>query len=273
MRHMRTVIDEACIVTLKGYEFIVNPKFIILTTLFFTILNSNPAFSQDSERPIILTPQNRTIVQKSFLWLDGEKKTLCAAVGEPDRVHYAIDLSDGAIVKIWKGDFLDVTTMWTGRGEEQLAYPLGKKILTLRSSKPYLFSDNENEEHTGNEFSYKGYTLDKLGSPSFIYTTKNLKVKDRIWSEKTNTQRLNRKLVFSYQDGPSPGERFRLAQGDSIEKLKKNKYSIDGNSYVIEIGSKLTSEPTIRRTESGYDLIISITDIKDNTELDYSILW
>src|SRR5680860_260145 len=168
MRHMRTFIDEAWVMTLKRYGFSANPKLLIVTVLFFTILNSNPAFSQDSERPIILTPQNRTIVQKSFLWLDGEKKTLCAAVGEPDRVHYAIDLSDGAIVKIWKGEFLDVTTMWTGRGEEQLANPLGKKILTLRSSKPYLFPDKKNDENADNEFTYKGYTLDKLGSPSFI---------------------------------------------------------------------------------------------------------
>src|SRR5690606_14093589 len=68
----------------------------------FVSLTSNPIWAQEEENPIILEPHNRTIVQRCFLKLDGVKKTFCVAVGEPNKVHYAVDLSTGAIVKIWK---------------------------------------------------------------------------------------------------------------------------------------------------------------------------
>src|SRR5690606_28094590 len=142
-------------------------------------------------------------------------------------------------VKIWKGEFLDVTTMWTGRGQEQLAKPLGNKLLTIKSLSPFLFfENNEQQGRDGEIIRFKGYDLDKEGSPIFKYLVDDIEIRDRIWSVVGNTQQLNRKIEVPSESRPV-GAMFRLAHGSVIQRLKRNVYSIDDRSYVITINSKL----------------------------------
>lgn len=229
--------------------------------------------AQDNKDKIILVPQNRTIVQRCFLELDGVKETFCVAVGEPNKVHYAIDLSTGAIVKIWKGDFLEATTMWTGRGQEQLAEPLGNKILTIKSVSPILFENGNNHKKGNPSLEYKGYTLDKKGSPTFKYAYEGIEVQDRIWSMEDDTQKLNRDIRFVLNAKNSGNIKYRLAQGASIRKIKKNIYSINDKSYIITITSKLKSEPEIQNTSHGQDLVIPLSSLKNGNILEYYITW
>lgn len=229
--------------------------------------------AQDNKDQIILVPQNRTIVQRCFLELDGVKETFCVAVGEPNKVHYAIDLSTGAIVKIWKGDFLEATTMWTGRGQEQLAEPLGNKILTIKSDSPILFENGNNHKKGNPSLKYKGYTLDMKGSPTFKYANDGIEVEDRIWSTEDDTQKLNRDIRFVLNAKNSGSIKYRLAQGASIRKIKKNIYSINDKSYIITISSKLKSEPEIQNTSHGQDLVIPLSSLKNGNILEYYITW
>src|SRR5680860_876523 len=83
--------------------------------LLFTLKGS----AQFDGKPIILIPKDKTIVQRCFIEVEGEKSTFCVAVGAPVKVHYAMDLSQGNLLDVWKGEFLDATTMWTSRGQEQ----------------------------------------------------------------------------------------------------------------------------------------------------------
>lgn len=228
-------------------------------------------YSQSEEQHLIINPTDRTIVQKCFMILEEEKKTFCAAVGEPDKVHYAVDLSTGNIIKIWKGDFIDATTMWTGRGQEQLAEPLGQKILTLESLNPILL--NNVFSTPSSPFTFKGYSLDKGGSPSFKYSLGKIKIIDHLWSEKSNTQKLNRNLKFSGTDNTLMQSKLTLAYGKNIERTKRNTYSINGKSFIIKIESKTKNEPVIEKFESGYILTIALSDLKDKQTFNYSILW
>jgi hypothetical protein len=244
-----------------------------LLAFCFVCLISNPIWAQEEGNQIILVPQNRTIVQRCFLKLDGVKKTFCVAVGEPNKVHYAVDLSTGTIVKIWKGDFLEATTMWTGRGQEQLAEPLGNNILTVQSYSPVIFNDLNNTTVENPPSLFKGYKLDDDGSPTFKYLIDGIEVVDRIWSTEEDTQKLNRNVKFSYNSTNGKNAKFLLAQESSIKRIKKNVYSINDKNYIITIKSKLKSEPEIQITASGLGLIIPLAGLKDGHELEYSITW
>lgn len=244
-----------------------------ILVLCFCSLTITPISAQQNQEQIVLTPKNRTIVQKCFIELDGVKRTFCAAVGEPNKVHYAIDLSTGAIVKIWKGKFLDATTMWTGRGHEQLAKPLGNKILTMKSSPTFLFYDSVHHLNENVTSDFKGYEVDDQGSPTFKYLVNGVEVVDRIWSTQGDTQKLHRKVKFSGNTASGQNIKFRLAQGSSIKRIKKNIFSINNNSYIITIRGKLRSEPVIQKTERDQSLIISLSGIRNSNELEYSIAW
>lgn len=257
----------------KRYGSFVPTVKVLVLIMCFVCLTFNTLGAQENKDQIILVPQNRTIVQRCFLELDGVKKTFCVAVGEPDKVHYALDLTTGAIVKIWKGDFLEATTMWTGRGQEQLAEPLGNKILTIKSYPPILF-ENGNDQKKGNRsLEYKGYTLDMKGSPTFKYANDGIEVEDRIWSTKEDTQKLNRDIRFSFNTTNGGNIKYRLAQGASIRRIKKNVYSINDKSYIITISSKLKSDPEIQNTSHGQDLVIPLSGIKKGNLLEYYITW
>ncbi|PXX30385.1 hypothetical protein [Arenibacter sp. ARW7G5Y1] len=257
----------------KRYRLFVLTEKIPILIMCFVSLTFGTLRAQDDKDEIILVPQNRAIVQRCFLELDGVKKTFCVAVGEPNKVHYALDLSTGAIVKIWKGDFLEATTMWTGRGQEQLAEPLGNKILTIKSNSSILFENGSKHKNANQSLEYKGYTLDVKGSPTFKYANDGIEVEDRIWSTVEDTQKLHRDIRFSLNSSNGENIKYRLAQGASIRKIKKNVYSINDKSYIITISSKLKSEPEIQNTSHGQDLVIPLSSIKNSDVLEYYITW
>lgn len=46
------------------------------------------------------------------------------SVGSPEQVHYSYDLDKGAVIHVWRGQFLDATPMWHDRGNG-VSRPMG----------------------------------------------------------------------------------------------------------------------------------------------------
>src|SRR5690606_2337267 len=78
--------------------------------------------------PIFVEPARERAILRGFMNHGEEKRTHVIAVGSPDGVHYAFDSRQGAVLAAWRGPFLDATQMWEGRGEPQLAVPLGSVV-------------------------------------------------------------------------------------------------------------------------------------------------
>ena len=226
------------------------------------------------ERPIIVEPGKRTMVQRCFMANGLQKRTFCVAVGEPEQIHYAMDLSLGAVISVWKGSFLDVTTMWTGRGEKQLARPLGSTI-ELSSGPTVALLKNKDETWPDtilerNNYQFKGYRLDKQNRPIFKYIIHGVAIEDRIIPE-NNVQYLTRTLTVN-DKGNTKNLWFRLVKGSQIKLLPNGLYSIDNSSYYIGIKSK-NKYPLIRKGPDGEELLVPVVLNEGQAQLSYSIIW
>ncbi len=227
------------------------------------------------ERPIIVEPGKRTIVQRCFMANGLQKRTFCVAVGEPGQIHYAMDLSLGAVINVWKGSFLDVTTMWTERGEEQLAKPLGSTI-ELSSGPTIALLKNKDETWPGtilerNNYQFKGYRLDEQKRPTFKYIIHGLAIEDKIIPE-NNDQYLTRTLTVNDKSN-TKNLWFRLAKGSQIKLLPNGLYSIDDNNYYIEIKTNKKQNPLIRKVQDGEELLLPAILDEGQAQLTYSIIW
>ena len=118
------------------------------------------------------------VLQRSFAFHLGKKKTHVIHVGDPTGLHYSYDLKQGAILQVWRGKFLDATQMWDNRGEPQTSEPLG---LTVVQDGKFPLALAHQAQADSTDLVYKGYRLE-AGRPIFMYewTAAKLRVEDRI---------------------------------------------------------------------------------------------
>jgi hypothetical protein len=223
------------------------------------------------DRQIVIAPSQKTIVQRCFIEYDQKKRTFCAAVGGPEKIHYAMDLSQAAMVNFWKGDFIDATSMWTDRGEYQIAEPLGSKIETTPAPPFAVLSDSRERwpEKQSDHFKFNGYSLDQNGRPTFDYTLDGIHIQDRIVPAE-GSRSLNRTLtVVSNQAAKVLW--YRLAEGSNIRAVGDNLFTVDDNSYYIKLVSDKKVKPVIRDSAGKKELIVP--GGPSAGALTYSIIW
>lgn len=223
------------------------------------------------ERPIIVTPTQKTIVQRCFIDYDDHKRTFCAAVGEPAGIHYAMDLSQGAVINFWKGGFIDATSMWTDRGEYQVAEPVGSKI-EMAPSPVLAVLANANDAWPDSktpDFSFKGYRLASNGRPTFLYKIGDMQIEDSVVPD-ANDNGLTRSLRVA--TGKVPANLWlRLAAAETITPLGDDMYIVGDHQYYIKHTTGKKYKPVIRKSASGQELLIPGAELNDDFK--YTIIW
>jgi len=235
---------------------------------------SVPKRRRPAPRPILLNPTNETIVQRCFIKYNGEKRTFCASVGDPSGIHYALDMSQAEILNVWKGGFIDATTMWDDRGVIQLAEPTGSKIEMDAKPTFALLNNLEKEwpdsiDHSQN-FSFKGYSLNEKGQPLFKYVFNGTLIEDNIVPE--NEQFLTRTLLAN------TGEQtdklwFLLGHGQQIEQIGRDLFSINNGQFYIKIHPGESRNVHTRKGKNGDELIAQAVPAQNKLRLVYSIIW
>lgn len=230
---------------------------------------SYPKKSVAQDNVLLVNPVERPVVQRCFIEYNGKKLTECATVGDVTGINYAIDLSNGSIINTWRGAFIDATTMWTGRGQEQLAKPLGK--VNIHSDKPaFAVLENESMKWPGSiqdGYVFKGYSLNESGRPIFSYILKGIGIEDQILPAEGN-RGLTRTLTFTDSKG-SENIEFLLAESKKIEKVSKSLYAVDESKYHIQIDEK-KFRVLIKQEDDGFKLI---AQPKKTKQINYSIIW
>ncbi|MDQ6480695.1 family 16 glycoside hydrolase [Dyadobacter sp. LHD-138] len=223
------------------------------------------------DRPIIVSPLGKTIVQRCFIEFEGKKKTFCTAVGNPQGVHYAMDLSQGAMINFWKGGFIDATSMWTDRGEYQVAKPVGSKI-EVRPVPTFAMLHDANEpwpDVAGDTFRFKGYKLAADGNPTFMYRVGDMQLEDSFLPKERDNS-LTRSLKIT-SGKISNNLWLRLAEGASITSLGNDLYVIGDNQYYIKLVGDKKLKPVIRKSANGQELILS-GSVLDH-DFNYTLIW
>jgi hypothetical protein len=237
----------------------------------FTDLFRDGRETRAGERPIIVTPTQKTIVQRCFIEYDDHKKTFCAAVGEPAGVHYAMDLSQGAVINFWKGGFIDATSMWTDRGEYQVAEPVGSKIEVAPSPVLAVLANATDAwpDLKAADFRFKGYRLATNGRPTFLYQIGDMQIEDSVAPD-ANDNGLTRSL--SVATGKVPANLWlRLAAAETITQLGDDMYVVGDHQYYIKHTAGKKYKPVTRKSANGQELLIPGAALNDDFK--YTIIW
>lgn len=236
----------------------------------FTLTNS---LGESPETDPILVDATQTPILRSFMDLPGVKNgrggpfrvVHAISVSSPDQVHYTYDLDNGALVQVWRGQFLDSTPMWHDRGDGSsrplgMVQHVGKPALFF--AKPATIQADWPTDTLGANFRTKGYVLDENGLPTFRYLAYNTLVNDQI-RVIANGQGIRRDV--SLQTTPT-GLVARLAEGESIKAVDNGLYVVDG-LYYIRVDSQMVLN--IRTVNGRQELVAPVV----NGKVSYSILF
>jgi hypothetical protein len=230
------------------------------------IISDPNVSSNDPVDPILIQANGNTLLRSFVDLADKIRITHAVNVGSPEKVHYTYDLNKGAIVQVWRGEFLDATSMWHGRGDGS-ARPMG---MLQRFGKPVLSVERLSspqaawaEDTAGSGYRPKGYVLDGSDRPAFRYTVYGATINDAT-TVLENGQGLHREITLQ---GPASDLFVRIAAGKNIEAVSNGLYVLDDKTYYIRMDDDNT-KPLIRDAAGGKELIVSLQN-----KIGYAILF
>ncbi|WP_192579151.1 PA14 domain-containing protein [Dyadobacter aurulentus] len=245
---------------------------------------TTPASVRLSERfdPLEYQVSSKPAMQRGFMMHQNKVNPYVAAIALPARIaekpvpgnNYAFDLRKYNLLAAWHGKFIDVSNMWTERGEKQLEIPLGAKMEF--SGKPLVaILANANDTWpdsvatTDGVYADRGYRLDKAGIPAYFYTLKGNKVQD-VLTNLPGNDGLARKLTIS---NSSSKLYVLLAEGTKIEQLESGSYAIDDKNYYLEKLSCGDIKPLVRKDKNVEQLILELPKTDQSVQISYQIVW
>lgn len=122
---------------------------------------------------------DKPVVFRTFLKDAGSRGI---AVGYPIGVHFGFDATGVRLVSAWKGEFIDATNVWKGRGGSEATgqgatiwkAPAGPSLVI--GVKPAAWPEKATREAG---YRFQGYRLDDKGMPTFLYKVGASDVEER----------------------------------------------------------------------------------------------
>ncbi|MFS4467353.1 family 16 glycoside hydrolase [Maribacter sp. 2210JD10-5] len=229
-----------------------------------TLQGQRPIQPKEKKTPFLVKAVTSPEMIRSFAYYGDEKRTHAISVGNPEGVHYTYDLNTGSLLKIWKGNFANVTEMWQGRGIEQVLVPQSVSSEITENIIAAQLESNEAIYPEGLPTNIKGngYSMNQEKRPVFKYQLGNMMLFD-YYSPSANGDGLIRTLKSKGADTLYS----RVGMGESIEKVNQDYYNIDGKYYLKNEGEV---EPFIREVNGTLELMY---EVKEGKEVKYSLLW
>jgi len=202
------------------------------------------------------------ILQRGFIPYEPKKRLYAASVGTPAGVHYAYDFETGALLRVWRGRFIDAGEMWEGRSANQWAKPTGPALtLNALPTIAFLASPSASDWPTTPDplFSSQGYLVEPDGQPVFLSTLATLSIRDRL-APTTGARTLTRTLTVSGSLPPTQSAFVLLATASTITP------SADGQSFVVgdrefylDLSGKSSVTPVIHTHGGRQWLVVPVT--------------
>jgi hypothetical protein len=226
-------------------------------------LHALSSLPEPEPKPYIsVTPDMQPEMVRSFIQLDGEtaKRTHCISVGSPQGWNYTVDLSRGALLQAWRGQFANVTEMWYERGEPQLLFPAGLTVPVSGKSSLAVLENATSAWRDSSDINFLGYKLDTQGVPTFRYAISSATVSDKLASGNNGITR-----TFQVEGTPQGNVYAMLGSGKDIVLVEKGLYQID-NRYYIQLDKK--AKVILRPSGDGKELILPVSGTTS-----YTMFW
>jgi hypothetical protein len=226
-------------------------------------------------KQVRVEPKDRVLLQRGFVPFEPRKRLYAASVGTPAGVHYAYDFETGALLRAWRGSFINAADMWEGRGNDQTARPEGP-ALTF-NGKPGIAlieyaANGDWPEQPEMLWSSQGYELEADGTPVFISMLSELAVRDRIGAAPegkglTRTLQLKGKL-------PSWSTWVLLAEAETITRQPDGSGWIIGDrEWYLDWPADAARQPVVRSVNGKQQLAVPLTGATLEKPITYSIVW
>jgi hypothetical protein len=226
--------------------------------------------------PIVLQAQREPVLLRSFEWHRHSKRTTVMSVADPMGVHYSYDLAQGAPIFVWRGPFLETTQMWDGRGEDQIARPVGSTV-DLSGTPTVAFLGDANAAWPDSltderEFTRLGFQLDRAGRPTIRSRVRGITVEDAIRPDSSGPSLRRELRLHAPASASTDGMYVLLAQGKNIARASDGSYAVDDKSYFVTLPSSAT-QPVLREQNGRAELLLPVRFDRGEATIDYSIVW
>lgn len=239
------------------------------------ILTTSRVRSRDSGLPqLLIVPEERVRLQRGFVPFDPKKRLYAINVGTPAGVHYAYDFETGSILRVWRGNFLDMFEMWDGRGENQIAKPAGPGLTLNAKPTVALLERSAHDWPDAPEalWSSGGYVLEPDGQPMFLAQLASLTLRDRI-AVSADGRGLTRTLNLG-------GEKtdwqtwVLLAEGRSITAQTGGPgYIVGDREFYIDLPIDSAVRPFVRTRNGRQQLVLSVPANALAKPIVYTLVW
>jgi mono/diheme cytochrome c family protein len=214
-------------------------------------------------------PKDRPVVLRTFMKDAG---THAIAVGFPQGVHLAFDAERVQLAQIWKGKFLDAHGTWYDRFTP-LATPLGTNIITL-TKRPLIASLKTATtpwpaEVTERAYRFRGYRLDKSGTPTFLYSFETLQIQDRI--EPLNNTSIQRTITFIQNDAERMKNVWLLANSGKLSAVRTTGYK-NAAGLTVELPEAIAEDAVLRNSAHRQEWIVPISG-KQEISIKMTYTW
>jgi len=233
-----------------------------------------PANIQNVYLPKLIDPEDKPIVMHGFMQMPDRVHPHSAAVGFPEDVHFGIDLNNGSLMKMWKGDFLDVSSMWVGRGGGNLSLN-EKAALTFSGAPAMAFLDSRDTAWPDSlqenvSFDMRNYRFADENQLMIKYQMNEIIFEDHLVPHNDGKE-LMRTIRITESESAN-NLYLRIAEGDSISELPNGLFQINDKAYLINLGENIKSESWIRSSGDRVELLVPVNST-ENTEISYSFVW
>lgn len=208
----------------------------------------------------------RPIIQRNFVVHGETKRTHAISVGFPGGLHYAYDMGNGSLLHLWKGSFIDTSTMWYQRGNMQSAVALGS--LVERAGKPLIYTGKPGDLEVA-DFTFNRYRLDKEGQPTFEYQAAGIAITDAILPDEEQKS-LARTLTMTRTSSDATVWCL-LAESDSVQSLGEGRYALDGQRIYIELDPSV--EVSLIENNGRTALAVPVAFENGESSITYSLVW
>ncbi|SEI76154.1 PA14 domain-containing protein [Cyclobacterium xiamenense] len=226
------------------------------------------------QKPVYLEPAQEPLLTRGFFEHGGEKKTHTVAVGEPSGISYAYDLEQGALLSLWRGEYLDASPMWRQRGQSQLMLPLGAMVNLAAGPAIAALpaADSPWPDSLGSDqLRIQGYALNRDRRPTFKYLLEGLAVED-FFEPELDGKLLTRTIRYS-----NPEKRSdlwaRIVAAGTLAEVGEGLYSVNQGQFYLHVAKGSPGKVVLRETESGQELLVSLAADANSNSLVYSYIW
>lgn len=182
--------------------------------------------------------------------------THTAHVGLPEGLAFTYDLLRAIPVQVWRGEFLDATPMWSGRGDGS-ASALGATTV-LDTLPPWMNSETA-------AIRPRGYKMNEGSIPTFVTQVDDLILEDRLEAI-PNLPGLTRQMSWSGESDEAPI--WRLASGLEIEKIDRFNYLID-QAYYLRLDDDNEGQAEVVLADERAHLVFTA----EGDQIIYQIIW